>query len=72
MAQYKVTERVIRERVFTLSLPSNAAEVEKMLSGVRQEIAGSGVDVATLADDAILVEADEEELRLIFTLSEEE
>jgi hypothetical protein len=66
MADYVVSDRVTHERVYTLRLPSNAAEVEKMLSGVRQDLLGAFDGPPP--DDAVRVEADEEELRLVLVM----
>ena len=65
MADYGFSDRVTRERVYRLGLPSNAVELEKMLQAAYRDAAGSG---AVPMDDRIRVEADEGAVRLVFDL----
>lgn len=66
MAEYGFSDRVVRTRVYRLGVPSNAVELEKMLQAAYRDAAGSGA--VGVMDDTIRVEADEEEVRLVFDL----
>jgi len=70
MAKYEMHDRVIRQRVYTLALPSNAVEIEKMLSAARDD--AKAVWEQDVSDDTIRVEADEDAFYLIYDVSTED
>ncbi len=67
MAEYTFTERLYRQRVYMLRLPSNAVELEKMLQAAYRDNAREGVNGM---DDGVRLEADEEMITLTFDLPE--
>lgn len=67
VANYTFEDRVTRQRVYKLQMPSNAVEMEKMLQAAYRDNAQQG---ARDGDDAVRVESDEETVYLVFDLPE--
>lgn len=62
MADYRIRIETIRRLVIALHLPTNWIEVQKAIEGMHDQLSARDIDEY---DDAVIVEADEEELRFI-------
>lgn len=66
MANYSCADQVTVRRVFTLPTPSNAVEVEKMMTAAIRD--ARQIYGEQLPDDTLRIETDDEELRIILDL----
>lgn len=68
MADHSWHVEVTECLVYTLSLPTNWVEVQKVISAVRQHLVGVGVGES---DDVVTVEGTGDELRFVAVLGTE-